>query len=395
MEIDFKKNSDTTSLDTACYYFRQICQQIGILIGNLQFKGSFAQVTEFYAHESYQTKKGMHLAVALTGCKKLCSYQAKKLGIINWLDRCWGVEIIISSSSSDSSSSIISSSSSSEIDVSVYKNIYIAFGLFPQEWRQFNINTTIPTYYKIQTLNADGQVVDKPLQDGIHKPIIFVSLSSDTVIEKFFNKISEIRKNTPYGTTVNKTLTAEQLNIDTRTELTYGNLTDPDGWKIFNSDNFWQIRSPGDFEQWEGPMLDFGGQNTDYPHQTTYGLMGWNDGYFDGEPNCKSAIAQAGYVESYNEYDISKFSISVFRFDENNMFIVNLPPIYFNEYIDIQIPYAYNNKVEYNYNDQTNNIIFKVSDWERSAYYITVEIKQKTIGLTRGIILVKLIQFNN
>ena len=73
----------------ACSYFRKICKEIRALIGDKTFKGSYNDIMNFYNHNTYKTDKGMQLAIALNGCTKLCKYEAKKLGITNWLDRCW------------------------------------------------------------------------------------------------------------------------------------------------------------------------------------------------------------------------------------------------------------------------------------------------------------------
>ena len=88
----YKKPIDTTNFQLACSYFRKICKEIRALIGDKTFKGSYNDIMNFYNHNTYKTDKGMQLAIALNGCTKLCKYEAKKLGITNWLDRCWQLE---------------------------------------------------------------------------------------------------------------------------------------------------------------------------------------------------------------------------------------------------------------------------------------------------------------
>ena len=82
---------DKTQFNKACSYFRQICQEIGTLIGNNNFKGGFQDMTIFYSHESYKTDKGMQLAIAWSGCNEYCNHEAKKIGLNSpqWWYICW------------------------------------------------------------------------------------------------------------------------------------------------------------------------------------------------------------------------------------------------------------------------------------------------------------------
>lgn len=82
---------DTADFEYACMYFRQICGEIGKLIGNNDFKGGYDDMTVFYEHDAYKTDKGMQLAIAWSGCNDLCKYEAGKLGIDSpeWWYRCW------------------------------------------------------------------------------------------------------------------------------------------------------------------------------------------------------------------------------------------------------------------------------------------------------------------
>ena len=89
MEKSALKN--TADFDKACNQFRQICNEIGILIGNNDFHGGYDDMVGFYEHESYKTNKGLQLAIAWSGCNDLCKYEAGKLGIGSpeWWYRCW------------------------------------------------------------------------------------------------------------------------------------------------------------------------------------------------------------------------------------------------------------------------------------------------------------------
>ena len=77
---------------TACEYFRQICSEIGELIGDSEFKGGYDDMPIFYANASYKTDKGVQLAIAWAGVNDLCKYEASKLGIgsPDWWSMCWG-----------------------------------------------------------------------------------------------------------------------------------------------------------------------------------------------------------------------------------------------------------------------------------------------------------------
>lgn len=85
---------DTTDFKNACQIFRQICSQIGELIGVENFKGGYDDMTVFYSHEAYKTDKGMQLAIAWSGCNELCKYQANKLNkkSPDWWYECWANE---------------------------------------------------------------------------------------------------------------------------------------------------------------------------------------------------------------------------------------------------------------------------------------------------------------
>lgn len=93
---------DTTAFNTACGYFRQICGEIGTLMGVSDFRGGYDDMPVFYVHESYKTDKGMQLAIAWSGCNDLCKYEASKLGIgsPDWWHRCWEDNVEQSNSSS-------------------------------------------------------------------------------------------------------------------------------------------------------------------------------------------------------------------------------------------------------------------------------------------------------
>ena len=82
---------DTTNFDNACSYFRQICQQIGTLINEPNFKGGYDDMITFYSNNQYKTDEGMQLAIAWSGCNDLCRYEANKIGLNSpeWWYKCW------------------------------------------------------------------------------------------------------------------------------------------------------------------------------------------------------------------------------------------------------------------------------------------------------------------
>lgn len=86
-----KKQIDTTAFNTACSYFRQICKEIGNLIGDNQFKGGYDDMISFYNHEAYKTDKGVQLAIAWSGCNQLCKYEGELIGLSSseWWYKCW------------------------------------------------------------------------------------------------------------------------------------------------------------------------------------------------------------------------------------------------------------------------------------------------------------------
>lgn len=92
-ENNSNNSIDTTDFDTACSYFRQICGEIGVLMGVSDFKGGYDDMPVFYAHESYKTDKGMQLAIAWSGCNDFCNHEASKLGMgsPDWWYKCWNI----------------------------------------------------------------------------------------------------------------------------------------------------------------------------------------------------------------------------------------------------------------------------------------------------------------
>ena len=92
-----KKEVDKSSFDSACGHFRQICHEIGELIGNNDFKGGYDDMLVFYASDAYKTDKGLQLATAWAGVNELCKYEAYKLGMGSpaWWHKCWSTDNII------------------------------------------------------------------------------------------------------------------------------------------------------------------------------------------------------------------------------------------------------------------------------------------------------------
>ena len=86
-------DQDETEFNTACSYFKQVCAEIGEMIGDSEFKGGFDDMPVFYNNSSYKTDKGMQLAIAWSGCNSLCKHEAAKLGIGSpeWWYKCWNI----------------------------------------------------------------------------------------------------------------------------------------------------------------------------------------------------------------------------------------------------------------------------------------------------------------
>lgn len=82
---------DMTYFNNACVYFRQVCQEIGELINEPNFKGGYDDMITFYSHSAYKTDTGMQLAIAWSGCNDLCRYEANKIGLGSpeWWYKCW------------------------------------------------------------------------------------------------------------------------------------------------------------------------------------------------------------------------------------------------------------------------------------------------------------------
>lgn len=80
--------------ETACEKFRAICGEIGVLIGNPDFKGGFDEMAEFETSEVAATETGVALSIKWMAADKLCTYLASKLGIgqPEWWYRCWRKE---------------------------------------------------------------------------------------------------------------------------------------------------------------------------------------------------------------------------------------------------------------------------------------------------------------
>lgn len=84
-------DASTSDFEIACFHFKQICNEIGLLLNNSDFKGTFEEVFAFYNNAQYKTNKGMQLAIALNSCREICEYEALKIGIgvTEWFDICW------------------------------------------------------------------------------------------------------------------------------------------------------------------------------------------------------------------------------------------------------------------------------------------------------------------
>lgn len=88
---DSSSDVDKSPFEIACSHFKEVCNEIATLTNKSEFKGTHDEVFEFYNSASYQTNKGMRLAIALNACREICEYEALNigLGITEWLDVCW------------------------------------------------------------------------------------------------------------------------------------------------------------------------------------------------------------------------------------------------------------------------------------------------------------------
>lgn len=71
--------------------FREVCAEIGELIGNPEFKGGFDEMAEFEASAAAQTEAGVALAIKWMAADKLCTYLGSKIGLHQprWWHECW------------------------------------------------------------------------------------------------------------------------------------------------------------------------------------------------------------------------------------------------------------------------------------------------------------------
>jgi hypothetical protein len=77
--------------ESACADFRQVCAEIGELIGVSDFHGGYDDMPVFYSHSSYRTIQGLCLAMAWSGCNERCVYTGSKVGYGQpaWWYKCW------------------------------------------------------------------------------------------------------------------------------------------------------------------------------------------------------------------------------------------------------------------------------------------------------------------
>ena len=82
---------DMTDFNAACASFRQVCAEIGQLIGVQNFKGGFDEMAEFQASQAAYTDTGVILALRWGAADKLCTYEGGKVGLgqPEWWYKCW------------------------------------------------------------------------------------------------------------------------------------------------------------------------------------------------------------------------------------------------------------------------------------------------------------------
>ena len=82
---------DMTDFNAACAKFREVCAEIGELIGVADFKGGFDEMAEFQASEAAHSEAGIALAVQWIAANELCKYEGGKVGLgqPEWWYKCW------------------------------------------------------------------------------------------------------------------------------------------------------------------------------------------------------------------------------------------------------------------------------------------------------------------
>ena len=82
---------DMTDFNAACASFRQVCSEIGTLIGDPDFKGGFDEMAKFQASEAATSTAGIELAIRWMAADKLCTYEGGKVGFgqPEWWYKCW------------------------------------------------------------------------------------------------------------------------------------------------------------------------------------------------------------------------------------------------------------------------------------------------------------------
>lgn len=92
----FQQNADLTDFNNACEQFKNVCEQIKEFAQFQEFKGGFEEAMEFLNSQAFKQNQiqGILLFSLWQGADKLCTYQAKKIGIAqpNWWKKCWNIE---------------------------------------------------------------------------------------------------------------------------------------------------------------------------------------------------------------------------------------------------------------------------------------------------------------
>lgn len=88
-----EEEPNMTDLRAAFVTFRKVCEDIGQLLGEPNFKGGFDEMDVFEASPYAKTTEGICLAIRWGAADKRCTYEAKKVGIgqPQWWKLCWGI----------------------------------------------------------------------------------------------------------------------------------------------------------------------------------------------------------------------------------------------------------------------------------------------------------------
>ena len=92
--VRFSEDLDLTDFNNACQIFRDVCGQIGQLIGVEDFHGGYDELLANFDKSELNTEQGKILKEKLNLANSLCIHEGKKVGLPapDWFFKCWGIE---------------------------------------------------------------------------------------------------------------------------------------------------------------------------------------------------------------------------------------------------------------------------------------------------------------